>query len=248
VPDNYPASYASKPRFKALLYFSGRVEEAHVQFAHQAIRFFRKLTVGEGYLLDTTQNLSLYPYEKLKEYQLVIMTNVSPTQPQERAAFERYMENGGGWMGFHAAGYNDRNTNWPWFKKFLGGVSFYCNNWPPQPAKLLIDRADHPVTKALPASYIAPASEWYQWDPSPRLNPGVDVLLSLSPENYPFGIKDIIYFGDFPVIWTNRDYRMIYLNMGHGDEVFSDATQQLLFINALKWVLSQDKNGDPFKR
>jgi hypothetical protein len=41
---------------------------------------------------------------------------------------------------------------------------------------------------------------------------------------------------------------MIYLNMGHGDECFSDATQNLLFVNALRWVVSQRKEGDPFER
>ena len=100
----------------------------------------------------------------------------------------------------------------------------------------------------MPATYIAPASEWYQWNPSPRKNKDVDVLISLSPDNYPFGIKDVIYSGDFPVVWTNKKYRMIYLNMGHGDDVLSDATQKLMIINAFKWVLSTDKKGNPFKK
>ena len=42
--------------------------------------------------------------------------------------------------------------------------------------------------------------------------------------------------GDFPIVWTNRRYRMVYLNMGHGDEAFIDATQNLLFTNAFRWV------------
>ncbi|MES1225038.1 MAG: ThuA domain-containing protein, partial [Bacteroidota bacterium] len=54
--------------------------------------------------------------------------------------------------------------------------------------------------------------------------------------------------GDFPVVWTNTKYRMIYLNMGHGDEVLNDATQRLMIISAFKWVLSTDKNGDPFRK
>ncbi len=40
--------------------------------------------------------------------------------------------------------------------------------------------------------------------------------------------------GDFPVVWTNTKYWMVYINMGHGDECFSDATQNLLFVNALR--------------
>ena len=246
VPEGYPANYAKAPRFKALIYYTQHAEEAHVQFAEQATTFFKKLNYGDGFVLDITTDFSKYPYEKLKEYQVIIMLNTSPNTKAERDAFEQYMENGGGWVGFHAAAYNDKNTHWPWFVQFLGGGVFYCNNWPPQPVLVEVDNESHPVTKNLPTSFVAPASEWYQWTPSPRQNKDVEVLLSLSPKNYPLGIKDVVNFGDFPIVWTNKNYRMIYLNMGHGDEEFIDGTQNLLLVNAFHWVVSKDKNGDPF--
>ena len=246
VPEGYPANYAKAPRFKALIYYTQHAEEAHVQFAEQATTFFKKLNYGDGFVLDITTDFSKYPYEKLKEYNVIIMLNTSPNTKAERDAFEQYMENGGGWVGFHAAAYNDKNTHWPWFVKFLGGGVFYCNSWPPQPVLVEIDNEEHPVTKNLPASFVAPASEWYQWTPSPRQNKDVEVLLSLSPKNYPLGIKDVVNFGDFPIVWSNKNYRMIYLNMGHGDEEFIDGTQNLLLVNAFRWVVSKDKSGNPF--
>ena len=246
VPEGYPANYAKAPRFKALIYYTHHAEEAHVQFAEQATTFFKKLNYGDDFVLDITTDFSKYPYEKLKEYNVIIMLNTSPNTKAERDAFEQYMENGGGWVGFHAAAYNDKNTHWPWFVKFLGGGVFYCNNWPPQPVLVEVDNEEHPVTKNLPASFVAPASEWYQWTPSPRQNKDVEVLMSLSPKNYPLGIKDVVNFGDFPIVWSNKNYRMIYLNMGHGDEEFIDGTQNLLLVNAFRWVVSKDKNGDPF--
>ena len=246
VPEGYPANYAKAPRFKALIYYTQHAEEAHVQFAEQATTFFKKLNYGDGFVLDITTDFSKYPYEKLKEYNVIIMLNTSPNTKAERDAFEQYMENGGGWVGFHAAAYNDKNTHWPWFVKFLGGGVFYCNNWPPQPVLVEVDNEEHPVTKNLPASFVAPASEWYQWTPSPLQNKDVEVLLSLSPKNYPLGIKDVVNFGDFPIVWSNKNYRMIYLNMGHGDEEFIDGTQNLLLVNAFRWVVSKDKSGNPF--
>lgn len=246
VPEGYPANYAKAPRFKALVYYTQHAEEAHVQFAEQATTFFKKLNYGDGFVLDITTDFSKYPYEKLKEYNVIIMLNTSPNTKAERDAFEQYMENGGGWVGFHAAAYNDKNTHWPWFVKFLGGGVFYCNNWPPQPVLVEVDNEEHPVTKNLPASFVAPASEWYQWTPSPRQNKDVEVLLSLSPKNYPLGIKDVVNIGDFPIVWSNKNYRMIYLNMGHGDEEFIDGTQNLLLVNAFRWVVSKDKSGNPF--
>ncbi|MDR1356278.1 MAG: ThuA domain-containing protein [Tannerellaceae bacterium] len=246
--DNYPANYAREPRFKALVYYTEHAEKAHVDFALQGVEFFRRLNYGDGYILEVTTDLSAYPYEKLKDYDIVVMLNASPSSGEQREAFRQYMENGGGWMGFHAAAYNDRNTKWPWFVDFLGGGVFYCNNWPPQPVKVELDNPQHPITKTLPASFIVPESEWYQWNPSPRLNKDVEVLVSISQDNYPLGIKDVVNFGDFPIVWTNKNYRMIYLNMGHGDDEFTDATQKLLFINAFRWALSNNKKGDPFMK
>ena len=239
------ASYAGKtPRFRALLYYSERVEEAHRVFALQAVDFFRDLTVGRGFILDVDTKMP----EDLSPYDVIIMPDAAPSQPEERLRFERYMEDGGGWVGFHGAGYNDASTGWDWFRDFLGGVRFLCNNWPPQPGLMRVESRTHPVTRNLPERFVAPASEFYQWQPDPRTQPGIQVLVSLAPENFPMGLKDVVFGGDFPIVWTNRNYRMIYLNMGHGGACFSDATQNLLFVNALRWVVSMSPDGDPFLR
>ena len=111
-----------------------------------------------------------------------------------------------------------------------------------------MEQPDHPVTRTLPTSFVCPACEFYQWHPSPRADKDVRVLLSISPKMYPFGIKDVVKGGDFPVVWTNTRYRMLYLNMGHGEETFIDATQNLLFVNAFRWVVSCAGEEDPFLR
>ena len=145
----------------------------------------------------------------------------------------------GAWLGFHAAAYNDGNTKWPWFVDFLGGGVFRRNNWPPQSAKLTIDDGSHPVTKAMPESYMSPQNEWYQWEPSPRERENVKVLVTLSSENYPLGFKDTVTDGDFPVVWSNTDYNMEYMNMGHGERIFVDPTQNYLIYNAVRWLMRE---------
>jgi len=102
------------PRFKVLAFYSNTVEQAHIDFANGAIQFFRELTVGNGFVFDTTSNMEDLNDEKIKDYQLLMMINDFPHNEAQRKAFEKYMENGGGWMGFHVAGYNDKTTNWPW--------------------------------------------------------------------------------------------------------------------------------------
>ncbi len=240
------ASYAQFPRFKVLAFYSNQVETAHVEFAQDAIKFFKELTVGNGFVFDTTSSMADLNEEKLKDYSVILMLNDFPHNTEQRAAFKKYMDNGGGWLGFHVAAYNDKDTKWPWLLEFLGGGVFYRNNWPPLPAKLIVDDRSHPVTKGLPDTFISPTNEWYQWKPSPREDKNIKVLVSLSPENYPFGLKDIIPDGDFPVVWTNTKYRMVYLNMGHGNQIFIDPTQNKLIVAALRWLVATDKKGNVF--
>src|SRR5262249_32815116 len=154
-----------------------------------------------------------------------VWLNDFPKTQQQRDAFQKYMENGGRWLGFHVSAYNDADTKWPWFLEFLGSGVFYANNWPPLPAKILVDAPTHAATRPLAGSFVAPGNEWYLWKPSPRLSQDVKVLMTLAVENYPIGLKDTIISGDMPVVWTNTRYRMLYINMGHGDKIFSSNQQ-----------------------
>src|SRR5208283_4911679 len=190
----------------------------------------------ENFTFDSTTDWENLNDAYLKTYQVVLWLNDTPTNTAQRQVFQRYMENGGAWLGFHFAGYNDKDTNWPWFVDFLGGAVFYSNNWPPLPAKLVIDDRTHPVARDIPDSYESPANEWYIWKPSPRLNKDVRVLVTLDPSNYPLGLKDVLTGGDVPVVWTNTKYKMIYMNMGHGDKIFTSPIQNRLVENAVNWV------------
>lgn len=232
----FTATFAQSPKFKVLALYTTTVEADHVDFANDAIKYFTDLSVKNGFAFDTTTNWKNVNDEYLKKYQLIIWLNDFPQDEQQRAAFVKYMDNGGAWLGFHVAGYNDKYTKWPWFVSFLGSAVFYNNSWPPLAAKLIVDDTKHPVTNGIPASFISPINEWYGWKPSPRLNKDIKVLLTLDPANYPLGKKDILRSGDIPVVWTNTKYKMLYINMGHGDQIFKSDVQNKLFENAVMWL------------
>lgn len=222
--------------FHALVFYSTTVEGDHVQFAKDALAFFYSIASKDQFEINETINWEDLNEVNLRKYQLVVWLNDSPTKPEQRVAFQRYMERGGAWLGFHASGYNDENTGWPWFVEFLGNSVFSINSWPPLPAKLAIDERAHPVTGNLPDSYVAPPNEWYLWNPSPRLNSDVRVLVTLDPTNYPLGLKDVVLAGDCPVVWTNLKYKMVYMNMGHGSQILRNLAQNQLIENTILWL------------
>jgi type 1 glutamine amidotransferase len=128
---------------------------------------------------------------------------------------------------------------WPWFTEFMGGGRFSANNWPSMPARVNVDDPAHPIARGMPASFVAPINEWYSWTPSPRANPDVKVLLTLDASNFPLGIKNTLNGGDIPVAWINKKYRMVYLNYGHGDQIYSTPILPAMIDNCLRWLLSR---------
>ena len=81
----------------------------------------------------------------------------------------------------------------------------------------------------------------FRSSPSPRLASDIHVLLTIDPSNYPLGIKGLMTEkdGDVPVMWTNTNYKMVYMNMGHGDKVFTSPLQNQVIENAVLWLLGK---------
>ncbi|HXM96476.1 MAG TPA: ThuA domain-containing protein [Candidatus Dormibacteraeota bacterium] len=221
---------------KILAFYSTDVEPDHVLFAKGALKFFANLSAKNNFTFDSTSNWDDMKDSTLAKYRVVVWLNDEPSKVEQKRAFQKYIENGGAWLGFHVSAYNDKDSNWPWFLEFLGGGVFHTNNWPPLPAKLTVDDRSHPVTMNLPASFISPDNEWYIWKPSPRLNKDVQVLITLDLSNYPIGFKDVLKSGDLPVVWTNTRYKMLYMNMGHGDKIFTSSIQNKLIEDATLWL------------
>ncbi len=159
-----------------------------MDFALQAIPFFQAMARRDHFVFETTTNWNDLNAAVLKNYQIVVWLDDAPARPAQRAAFQDYMEHGGGWLGFHIAGYMDSRSTWPWFADFLGTV-FAGNSWPPLPATLIIDDRAHPAGKGLPARYVSPANEWYFWKPDPRRNPRHQSVDDAGSLQFPTGIQ-----------------------------------------------------------
>ena len=227
---------APSPRPKVLAFFTAGGELDHYLFAQQAMRALGARANDGGYDFTATSDWDDLNESRLRDVRVVIWLNDPPHTPAQRQAFERYMTGGGAWLGFHVSGFG---TNaWPWFTGFMGGSRFQANNWPAMPARLNVDHPEHPIVKDVPATFVAPINEWYSWSPSPRGNPDVTVLMTLDQSNFPLGVKNTINGGDVPVAWMNTRYRMVYLNFGHGDRVYSTPILPAIIDNSLRYLLN----------
>ena len=143
---------------KVVAFYSTDVESDHAHFAQDALKFFTAHAKQDGYDFVPTTNWDDSNDAYLAQCKLVIWLNDEPHTPAQEQAFQKYMTNGGAWLGFHAVGYTEKKTNWPWYQTFLGGI-WDANSWPPIPADLVVEDSHHPVAKNLPpASHRQPTS------------------------------------------------------------------------------------------
>src|SRR6478672_11892288 len=94
----------STPRFNVIGFFTGKQDQAHSSFLHEAFVWFPEQAARNGFHFDTTSNWANLNDDFLKKYQVVVFLDTRPEDSAQRAAFQRYIERGA-WMGFHFAGF-----------------------------------------------------------------------------------------------------------------------------------------------
>ncbi|WEA00256.1 ThuA domain-containing protein [Mucilaginibacter sp. SJ] len=247
----------SHKKFKVIAFYTGRSDLAHISFMHEANRWFPKMAEKYNFTYDSTNNWANMNPEFLAKYQVVIFLDTRTDNPGQRSAFEQYMKKGGSWMGFHFSAFaltpSDFPQNWDWYhNEFLGSGQYVSNTWHPTSAILKVEDPDHPVTKGLPTTFKTNPNEWYRWEHDLRKNPDIDILLAVDSTSFPLGTgpkqHEIWHSGYYPVAWTNKNYRMVYFNIGHNDmdydggtnkelsQTFENADVDKLIINSLLWL------------
>lgn len=246
-----------KPKFKVIAFYTAKNDRAHISYVHEANKWFPKMAHENNFTYDSTDNWSNLNTEFLKQYQVVLFLDTRPEDPAQREAFKQYMENGGGWMGFHFAAFalnkSSFNQDWDWYhNEFLGSGEYRSNTWRPTSAVLRVEARKHPAMKHLRETFKSSPNEWYRWKNDLKANPNIEILMSIDSTSFPLGTgpkqHEIWHSGYYPVVWTNKKYKMIYANMGHNDIdyegktnkelsfTFNNETQNKFLLDALLWL------------
>ena len=248
--------------FNVIAFYTAKEDAAHISFVHEANHWFYKRAAKYHFIYDSTNNWDNLNADFLSHYQVVIFLDTRPDVAEQREAFKHYMENGGGWMGFHFSAFaftpSKYPQNWDWYhNQFLESGEYKGNTWRPTAAVLRVEDRKHPATKHLPATFKSAPNEWYSWRNDLRTNSDIKILVSIDSASFPLGtgpkLYEIWHSGYYPVVWANTKYRMIYFNMGHNDmdyenktnkqlsSTFSNKSQNKLIIDALLWLGNKRK-------
>jgi hypothetical protein len=240
---------AQAPRFRVIAFYHGTYDPAHISFVREANQWFPQIAAQYNFSYEATTNWDNLNASFLSQYQVVLFLDDLPASASQRTAFQQYMQNGGAWMGFHVSAFTQNAGGWSWYHNtFLGTGNFSRNTWGPTSAVLRVENRTHPSTQRLPASFTSAVSEWYSWSNDLRNNSNISILASVDPVSFPLGTdpNQSWYSGYYPIMWTNKNYKMLYANFGHNDMNYSNNTpksstfaseiQNRFIIDGLLWL------------
>ncbi|MEV8376233.1 ThuA domain-containing protein [Kribbella sp. NPDC056861] len=201
-------------------------------FRHDSIpagvQAIKDLATANNFTVTATEDAAMFNDTELAKYEVVIWlsTTGDVLNAEQQAAFERYIRNGGGYAGVHAA--SDTEYDWPWYGKLVGS---YFDSHPAGTPNATVKVEDHAHPSTADAPTVWPRTdEWYNYRSNPR--GAVHVLASLDETTYTGGNMGV----EHPIAWC-QDYdggRAWYTGMGHTIESFADPTFRKHLLGGIK--------------
>lgn len=180
----------------------------------KGVEAIQKLGADNGFDVEVTKDSSLFTDKYLKKFAAIIFLSTTGTlfNEDQKASFQKYIRNGGGFVGIHAA--TDTEYGWPWYNKMVG--AWFASHPKQQVAKLIVQDKNHLSTQHLPGIWER-KDEWYNFK---NINPDVKTLITIDEKSYEGGKN-----GDFhPMAWYHNfeGGRVFYTGLGHTDESYSE--------------------------
>lgn len=225
---------------KVLIYTHNGKGYVHENIS-SSVTALTKLCKEAGYEPFHTDDPAHFTTDNLKSYQAIIFSNTNneafETQEQ-KDAFQKFIQNGGGFMGIHSASGSERQ--WPWFWAMLGGK--FVRHPKYQPFTIKVIDPEHPATEFL-------NGDW-QWEDEcyylNQLNPDIHVLLAADMSTIDDEKKGEYpgeTFGSlFPLVWCHEydGGRQFYTALGHNSKHYSDPTYLKHLSGGLAWILKEN--------
>jgi type 1 glutamine amidotransferase len=189
-------------------------------FRHASIKdgkiALQKLATEHNFSVDFTEDATAFTDANLAHYDAVIflLTTGTILGDNQKAAFERYIRAGGGYVGVHSA--SDTEYDWPWYGGLVGAYfdRIHGHSKVTQATIHVTDRT-HPSTVMLPALWVR-TDEWYNFASNPRGK--VNVLMTIDESTYKGGTMG----ADHPIAWYHEydGGRAWYTALGHTSESY----------------------------
>lgn len=214
-----------------ILVFTKTVGYRH-ESIEKGVATLQELGKEHNFSVVQTEDASNFNTAFLKDFEMIIFlsTTLDVLDSEQEQAFKKYINDGGNFMGIHAA--TDTEYDWPWYGQLVGG---YFKSHPDQQEAIInVVTTEHAATKHLDTTWTH-FDEWYNFK---ELNPNIKVLLQLDESSYSGGEN-----GDYhPIAWYHEfdGGRSFYTGLGHTNEAYDDAKFRTHLVGGITYCLGRD--------
>ena len=227
---------AGKPKILIFSKTSGYHHES-IANGNEAIQ---KLGSKNNFDVDTTSDAAMFQEDTLKKYAAIVFlsTTGDVLDYLQEAAFERYIQAGGGYMGIHAAA--DCEYDWGWYGRLVGGYFLshpgIHDTFPNvQEGILNVVDKENIATKHLSAQWKR-TDEFYSYK---KINKDTKVILKIDEKSYHGGEN-----GDnHPMAWYHEydGGRSFYTALGHTKESFTEEPYLQHILGGIQYAIGENK-------
>jgi type 1 glutamine amidotransferase len=215
------------PLFSVLV-FSKTAGYRHASIA-DGITAFQELGQQQQFQVDATEDAAVFNDADLATYQVIIFlcTSGDILNVDQQGAMERFIQNGGGFVGIHSA--SDTEYGWPWYGQLVG--AYFSDHPAIQEATTHVIDQEHTSTLGLPEIWVR-TDEWYNFATNPTGT--VNVLINLDESTYSGGSM-----GDpHPISWYHEfdNGRSWYTGMGHTSSTYDEPLFRQHLLGGILWA------------
>jgi type 1 glutamine amidotransferase len=155
-------------------------------YVHEAIpdgvQAIRDLGLKNNFEVEVSDDSLLFTEQELSKFNVVIFMNTSSKVlgEEQRAAFKRFIRQGGGFVGVHGASASEED--WPWYAQMLGAR--FKDHPEIQTGTVRVIDKTHISTKHLPDEWIR-EDEWYNFHDD--ISENIHVLAVIDESTYQGG-------------------------------------------------------------
>ncbi len=206
-----------------------------------SVAAIEKLGRENGFSIDVSDQPSVFTEDNLERYKAVVFCNSNGEafeNDEQRAAFQRYIRRGGGFVGIHSACASE--AQWPWFWSLVGGTFDF--HPPFQQFTIRVLDKNHPSTAFFEADTWPWEDEFYFLK---ERSDKVRVLLAGE-------VKSLTKPGDnpgklaaqpdpCPLVWCQEfeGGRSWYTALGHNKEHYQDPTYLKHLLGGILWAIGK---------
>ena len=218
---------SAEPAFSVLV-FSKTAGFRHDSIA-AGVAAVQALGEQNNFLVDATEDASLFSDQGLARYRVVVFLNTTGDvlDAGQQAAFETFIQRGGGFVGIHAA--SDTEYDWPWYGNLVG--TYFRKHPPIQSATLNVVDPSHESTRHLPVRWKR-TDEWYNF--TRDLDPDFTVLIRIDERSYRGGSMG----AGHPIAWYHfhDGGRAWYTAVGHTIESYREPLFLQHLLGGINWA------------